>query len=38
LTPLPGGVSRELGLKLDPATLTQLKEELAWTWLSGRNF
>jgi len=32
LTPVPAGVSREKALKLDPATLTLWKDELAWTW------
>jgi predicted anti-sigma-YlaC factor YlaD len=32
LTPVPPGVSREQALKLDPATLTRWKDELAWTW------
>jgi hypothetical protein len=32
LTPIPGSVSREQALKLDPATLNRLREELAWTW------
>jgi hypothetical protein len=32
LTPVPSGISRDKILKLDPVTLTKLKEELAWTW------
>jgi hypothetical protein len=32
LTPVPGGVSREKALALDPETLRRWKEELAWTW------
>jgi membrane protein YdbS with pleckstrin-like domain len=32
LTPLPASISRERALKLEPETLTKLKEELAWTW------
>ncbi len=32
LTPVPSGISRDRILKLDPVTLTKLKEELAWTW------
>ncbi len=32
LTPIPSSVSRDLALKLDSATLTHLREELAWTW------
>jgi hypothetical protein len=32
LTPLPGGVSRERALALDPAALKRWREELAWTW------
>jgi hypothetical protein len=32
LTPVPAGVSRDAALRLDPATLTRWKDELAWTW------
>lgn len=32
LTPVPAGVSREKALSLDLKTLTQWKDELAWTW------
>jgi hypothetical protein len=32
LTPIPAGISRERVLTLDPETLNQLKEELAWKW------
>jgi FecR protein len=32
LTPIPAGISRDRVLKLDPAALAKLKEELAWTW------
>ena len=32
LTPLPGGVTRDQALALDPATLRRWREELAWTW------
>jgi len=32
LTPVPEGVSRDLALRLDPATLARWKDELAWTW------
>jgi ferric-dicitrate binding protein FerR (iron transport regulator) len=32
LTPVPAGVSRDLALRLDPATLARWKDELAWTW------
>ena len=32
LTPVPQGVSRDLALRLDPATLARWKDELAWTW------
>ena len=32
LTPLPRGVTREKILALDPQTLEQWKNELAWTW------
>jgi len=32
LTPVPASVSREQALRLDPATLDRLREELAWKW------
>jgi len=32
LTPVPATLSRERALALDPETLNQLKEELAWKW------
>jgi hypothetical protein len=32
LTPVPRGVDREQALRLDRATLTRWREELAWTW------
>jgi ferric-dicitrate binding protein FerR (iron transport regulator) len=32
LTPVPAGVSRELAMRLDAATLSRWKDELAWTW------
>ncbi len=32
LTPLPAGLSRERALALEPETLMQLREELAWKW------
>jgi hypothetical protein len=32
LVPLPGGVSREKALQLDPSTLKSWREELAWKW------
>jgi ferric-dicitrate binding protein FerR (iron transport regulator) len=32
LAPVPAGVTRDLALRLDPATLARWKDELAWTW------
>lgn len=32
LTPLPAGVAREAALALDRSTLTEWRQELAWTW------
>jgi hypothetical protein len=32
LTKLPASISRDRALRLDPDTLSKLKEELAWTW------
>jgi hypothetical protein len=32
LTPIPASVSREQALRLDPPTLSRLREELAWKW------